>query len=218
MKKFLSKIALLVLVVLLPAVASAEDPSDDKLIGTVRIKSNLKLDVQARKEISAAAARIKKGKSGTVKLRGSFAAATTEDEYLSKSVFMAREVEQYMRTLLPARQKIYTMFSPVTNERKRDNVVEIFLYPHELKAADFEGFRLTTVEGKPSVQQISGSQAEPPAAAGQAPERPAAAGKSASRETVRPEPPPEDVNRAEELVRRAKERAANRAKRRDDAE
>jgi len=219
MKKYILRKILLVLIMLTPMLACADDPADDKLIGKVRIKSNLKLDAQARKEIASAAANIKKGKAGTVKLRGSFSSASTADEYLSKSVFMAREVEQYMKTLLPARQRIYIMFSPISDEKRNgENMVEIFLYPHELKAADFEGFRVNTVEGKPVVQQLSGSQAEPQDRVEQTPVQAADDGKSVSHGNTRPEQATEDVRRAEELVRRAKERAAKRAKRKDDAE
>ena len=222
MKKYLLRKIVLVLIILIPTLACAEEPADDKLIGKVRIKSNLKLDAQARKEIAAAAARIKKGKTGTVKLRGCYSAASTGDEYLSKSVFMAREVEQYMKTLLPERQKIYTMFSPFSDEKKNgENMVEIFLYPHELKPADFEGFRVNTVEGKPVVQQLSGTQAEPkaePKAHVEPSPGKAADAKSVRSGTVRAEQPTEDARRAEELVRRVKERAAKRAKRKDDAE
>ena len=219
MKKNILRKILLVLVILIPTLACADDPVDDKFIGKVRIKSNLKLDSQARKEIAAAAAKIKNGKTGTVKLRGSYTSASTADEYLSKSVFMAREVEQYMKTLLPARQRIYTMFTPFSDEKRNgENMVEIFLYPHELKAADFEGFRVNTVEGKPVIQQISGSQAGPQEHVEQTPVQAADDGKSVSYGNARPEQSSEDVRRAEELVRRVKERAANRAKRKDDAE
>lgn len=218
MKKYSLGKLLLFLLVLTPLLARAEDPVDDKLIGTVHIKSNMKLDAQARKEIATAAARIKKGKAGTVKLRGSYPAAATADEYLSKSVFMAREVEQYLKKLLPAKQQVFTMFSPFSDEsRQGENIVEIFLYPLELKAADFEGFRVNTVEGKPVIQQLSGDQAVPQVPVHQTAGQPADEGKAVRPVKVRPEPP-EDVNRAEELVRRAKERAANRAKRKDGAE
>lgn len=219
MIKFIRTVTLFALIILVPASAFADDPADDMIIGTVRLKPNLKLDAQARKEIAAAAAKIKKVKGGTVKLRGNYPAASTEEEFLSKSVFMAREVEQYMKNLLPAKQKIYIMFSPFSDEKKNGEcVVEIFLYPHELKAADFEGFRVNTVEGKPVVQQISGKQAEPQVPVEQVPVQAAGEGKSMSPAAAKPERPAEDARRAEELVRRAKERAAKRAKRKDDAE
>jgi len=219
MIKFIHKNIFLALIILLPVHSFADDPVDDRHIGKVHIKPNLKLDAQARKEIATAAARIKKAKVGTVKLRGNYSSAATADEYSSKSVFMAREVEQYIKTLLPAKQKIYTLISPFSEDKKSgESMVEIFLYPLELKAADFEGFRVNTVEGKPVVQQISGGQSEAQVPVEQTPEQAIDVGKSASPDTARPAQPTEDVRRAEELVRRAKERAAKRAKHKDDAE
>lgn len=225
MIKFICTYAFLAMIILVPLNGYAEEAVVDKLMGTVPIKPGFKLDTKARREIAAAAARIKRLGAGTVKLRGSYPPASTEDDYISRSVFIAREVEQYMKTLLPARLKIYTLFSPYSVDKKiGDAKVEIFFYPRELKAADFEGFRVNAAEeGKPVVRQISGGQAETQVetqvpAVEQAPVKTHDDGKTVQIPAARPVQPAEDARRAEELVRRAKARAAKRAKQKDAAE
>lgn len=229
MTKHMLRLILLLLALLLPLHALAE-PVDDKLMGTVRIKTNMKLDAQARKEIAAAATRIKKNKIGAVKVRGSYLAAKNADEYFSKSIFMARAVEQYLKTLLPPRQQIFTMTTQFTTGKQGgQNFVEILLYPHELEVDRVEGFKVNTLEssggtGTTSVQEEPATSSAP--AAETVPD--AAAGSSLSRpsddETIvttgRPAPaqPSEDAVRAEELVRRTKERAAERARRKNDGD
>jgi hypothetical protein len=229
MTKHMLRLILLLLALLLPLHALAE-PADDKLMGTVRIKANMKLDAQARKEIAAAATRIKKSKIGAVKLRGSFLAAKNADEYFSKSIFMAREVEQYLKTLLSPRQQIYTMTTQFTpGKRGGQNFVEILLYPHELAVDKVEGFNVNTLEstggsGTTAVQEAPAALSPPVAE----PVPEAAASGSLSKPvedettvtTGRPAPaqPAEDAARAEELVRRTKERAAERARRKNDGD
>ncbi len=219
MKKYTHWLLVSILLVLLPLHGFA-DQVEDTLVARVRLKANLKLDSQARKEITAAAAKIKKSKGGTVKLRGVYPSATSVDEYLSKSVFMAREVEQYLKTLLPPRQQIYTVtskFSP--GERGAQNVVEILLYPFELKPAESDEIRIKSLEsqgiGKAAVVPavVAPVKSEPEASS----TKPADAGKISSERTV-PAVATEDAKRAEELVNRAKRRAAERAKRKADTD
>jgi hypothetical protein len=228
MIKHMHRFILLLPVLLLPLLALAE-PADDKLMGTVRLKAAMKLDAQARKEIAAAAARIKKSKVGAVKLRGSYRTAKNADEYISKSIFMARAVEQYLKTLLPPRQQIFTMSSQFSPGGKGgQNVVEILLYPHELTDDTVEVFRVNTLEssggseaqptqGTPAVEKVPAAASVPDGGASDS-----SLSRQADEETTvttgRPAPDQsaEDAIRAEELVRRAKERAAEKARHRDD--
>jgi len=199
-----------VLFCLLSLQVHADEPTEDKLLGTVQIRTNMKLDAQARKEIAAAATKIKKAKPGTVKLRGSYAAAASPDEYLSKSVFIAREVAQYLKTLLPARQQIYTLFTPYSEEnRGGESFVEILLYPRVLSEGNVEIFNVNTI-GRQQIGQ------QPPAE--QTPVKTTEGGKGMPDGEARPEQVSEDARRAEELVRRAKERAVERAKRKNEAD
>jgi len=219
MIKILTPFLLPLLLCLLPLLVHADEPTEDKLIGTVQIRTNMKLDAQARKEIAAAAAKIKKAKPGTVKLRGSYAAAATPDEYLSKSVFIAREVAQYLKTLLPPKQQIYTLFSPYSEDNRGEmSVVEILFYPRVLSEGNVEIFNVNTIGRQPIGQQPPASLAVPQAPAEQTPETVKDGGRGVPGVGARPEQPSEDARRAEDLVRRAKERAAERAKRKNEAD
>jgi len=111
------------------------EPVADRLIGKVTIRNPAKLDGQARKEIAASAAKIKKIlPAGTIKLMGDVPSAESQDEYLARSVFIARNVETYLKTLISGRYQIFIMASK-HNAEKREGAdsVEIHLYPHELK-------------------------------------------------------------------------------------
>lgn len=218
MRKIVTPLLLAVLFCLFPLLVHADEPTEDKLIGTVQIRANMKLDAQARKEIAAAAAKIKKAKPGTVKLRGSYAAAATPDEYLSKSVFIAREVAQYLKTLLPSKQQIYTLFSPYSEENSEMSVVEILFYPRELSEGNVEIFNVNTIGRQQTGQQPPAGQAVPQAPAEQTPDTVKEGGKRGPDVGARPEQTHEDARRAEDLVRRAKERAAERARRKNEAD
>jgi len=219
MIKILISFLLPVLLCLVPLQVHADESTEDKLIGTVQIRTNMKLDAQARKEIAAAAAKIKKAKAGTVKLRGSYAAAATPDEYLSKSVFIAREVAQYLKTLLPPRQQIYTLFSPYSEDsRGGQSFVEILLYPRVLSEGNVEIFNVNTIGRQPIGQQTPAGPSVQQVPAEQIPEAAKEGVSGVPDVETRPEQPSEDARRAEDLVRRAKERAAERAKRKNQAD
>lgn len=219
MMTYMRRLILLSMVLFLPLHAFAE-PVVDKLMGTVHIRPNLKLDSQARKDIAAAAARIKKSKAGAVKLRGNYPAASSADDYLSKSVFMAREVERYLKTLLPPRQQIYIVSSQFSQGKKSgQSLVEIFLYPHELEAGDVKIIKGTTLDSRdapvaPAADAVSAPplKVEEPRDTTAGEEKRVTSGRPASVQPV------EDAARANELVRRAKERAAEKAKRKDDTD
>jgi hypothetical protein len=216
MNKSMQTIILTILVLVLPLHVVA-GPVEDRLMGKVHLRANMKLDPQARKEIAAAATKIKKSRVGAVKIRGHYAVASTPEEYLSKSVFMARTVEQHLKTLLPPRQQIYIVTSQYTPERKGEQYeVEIFLYPHELKADDVKVFKSNTLESREPVAQPVEATPVAPTSADQVREPAAPEGVRAP--AAQPVVDQEDAARANELVNRAKERAAERAKRRKDAE
>lgn len=111
------------------------EPVADRLIGRVTIRNPAKLDGQAKKEIAASAAKIKKIlPAGTIKLMGDVPSAESQDEYLSRSVFIARNVETYLKTLVSGRYQIFIMASKYSAEKRAAaDSVEIHLYPHELK-------------------------------------------------------------------------------------
>lgn len=226
-------------VAIMPAAAYAEQ-SGDVTIGTVVMRNTAKLDGKARAAVAAAAAKIKKKRAaGVIKVRGDFPGATSAEEYLTKSVFMAREVEHYLRTLLPAKFQVFVTASGYSGSSKSgDNAVAIILYPHQLRLEEMESLRFVSTQANP-VQTAPGKEpvTETDTAAG--PET-VAAPEMLPETTLLPEPAgggmlsvagdeagsadivtkkerdrrdAEDALAAEELVRKAKARAAERAKR-----
>jgi len=213
-------IYILLFFLIVPFTAAISAPLDDKLMGSVHIRANMKLDSQARKEISNIAAKIKKSRiKGAVKLRGDCPAAGNADEYLTKSVFMAREVEQYLKSLLPPRQQIYLMTNNFSEDRRvGPNVVELFLYPKELLAVEeLQDLRVDSSQTLDIPQQIQPvpetdiRQATEPAV--RTPQVVDGNTTVVTTERVKSEQPSEDAALANELVNRVKARAAQRAKR-----
>ncbi len=213
----------LVVAALFSTTASAA-AATDTFIGKVQIHNTARLDSQAKKEIAAIAAKIKKIiKSGTVKLVGDMPSAGTPDDYLTKSFFLAKSVEYHLKTLLSNR---YQIFLTASNYREiksgEKNYVSVYLYPFELKA---EGLNFI------SSQLKSESPAEDPTAISTLPTSKApddsllstplrvdtdTTGIKSKKERVIIET--EDPLKANELVNKAKARAAEKAKRRESQE
>lgn len=212
--KTMKILILLMALLFVPLTASAEQ-DDERLMGKVHLRAGLKLDAAARREIAAAAARIKKSRTGTVKLKGVYGNAKSADEYLTKSVFMAREVERHLKTLLPPKQQIYAVTSQFApGETVSRNVVEIYLYPYELKPAEVESLKVTSSDSRDIV--IKEEKAAPPVEDERdkgVSSSPAAVDSPVTYRQSAPQRVEEDARRAEELVNKAKERAAERARR-----
>lgn len=245
MTKNIINYSIVAFLALLPFLAHAQ--SDDLLLGKVNLKNTIRIDNQAKKELSAIAAKIKKiRKPGAVKIRGDYPAALNADEYLEKSVFMAHEVEQHLKKLLPAKQQIYILTSQFQGEKRSgQNQVELFFYPNELTQGDIKTFRSTDIQltGMPpqdsaEPEQISSPERPSPPEkvsvpkqvstpekvvipAVKEPARPmedAAAPRVIETGVKKPAQQVEDADLANELVNKAKAKAAERAKRRNSAE
>ncbi len=206
---------LLMALMFVPLHASAEQ-EEDRLMGKVSLKAGLKLDASARREIAAAAGRIKKSPAGTVKLKGIYGAARSADEYLTKSVFMAREVERHLKTMLPPKQQIYAVTSQFApGEKVSRNVVEIYFYPYELKPAEVESLKVTSTDSRDIVvkeeKMVTPVEVESDKGVSSSP---AAVDIPVTYRQSAPQKVEEDARKAEELVNRVKERAAERARRR----
>jgi hypothetical protein len=212
------------------------EPSAEILIGKVQIRNAAKLDGQAKKELAALAAKIKKQlKRGTVKLIGDASSASSPDDYLTKSFLLAKGVEGYLKTLLPNKYQIF-LAAPrySTDKRGEKNSVSVFLYPYELKA---EGLRYISsqlrvettgespdpVPDEPVEDPTATSILEPepvlPAdSALSSPERPEYQGSRNKSKKERERVETEDVIQANDLVNKAKARAAEKAKRQERQE
>lgn len=219
------KYFILAALVILPVIAGAEE---DVVLGRVNLRNGIRVDNQAKKEIASIAAKIKKiRKPGAVKIRGDFPSALNADEYMEKSVFMAREVEDHLKKLLPLKQQIFILTSKFTGEKRGgQNLVELFFYPNELVQGDIKTFRSTDIQSTdlqpkeaeqeeqiPSVEQVVQPVLREPVKSEEA-----VAPRVIETGTKKQIQQEEDPDLANELVNKAKARAAERAKRRNSAE
>jgi len=197
------------------------EPVPDRFIGKVNILDPAKLDAKAKKELASLAAKIKKSlQKGTVKLKGDVPAAESEDEYIYKSVFMARTVETYLKPLLAGRYQVFITASKFSGEKRAgQNSVEINLYPHEL-VVEVNGF--TSAHVKPQDKPIEGEPVseKPTRPVYQLPESGLLSRPADDHESVettskkeRSKQVTENPALANELVIRAKARAAEKARR-----
>jgi len=227
--KLTVSILILLLIAAAASFAHAEQPAD-LMLGKVRMGNIEKLDGKARADVAAVAAKIKKQRlSGVVKVRGDFPGAETAEEYLSNSVFMAREVEKYLSTLLSAKFQVFVTASAYSGaNRSGENSVEIFLYPYQLRLEEMESLRYVSTKPRiPAVEPVQETAVE--AIQPLQPVKPAETTVSGGllsapladtdyRDTdskkARDSRISEDAARANELVKKAKARAAAKAKRR----
>lgn len=198
------------------------EPVPDLLIGKIILRNSTKLDAQAKKDLAAFAMKIKRMKSsGTVKITGNISMAQSQDDYAAKSVFMAQLAETYLKTVLSANYQTFITASKYTDGMKPgQNSVEIQLYPHELKV---EGpgyistittsgeikkqFETRTAQPAPKVPDV------PPAASSLTPPASDSEQVEVSSRKERLTTENEDPVLANELVNKAKARAAQKAKR-----
>jgi len=227
--KLTISILILLLIAAAASFAHAEQPAD-VMLGKVRMGSIEKLDSKARADVAAVAAKIKRQRlSGVVKVRGDFPGAESAEEYLVNSVFMAREVEKYLGTLLSAKFQVFVTASAYSGaSRSGENSVEIFLYPYQLRLEEMESLRYVSTKPRvpaaepvpePSGEPIQPVQAVKPAETAvnggllSAPLADADYHDTDSKK-ARESRITEDAARAKELVKKVKARAAERAKRR----
>lgn len=197
------------------------EPVPDRLIGTVTLRNTTKLDTKAKQEIANIVARIKKNRPGVIKVIGDFPAAQSQDEYIEKSVFMAKAVEEQLTSLLAGKFQVFVT-ATLRGEKKRvgQNSVAIRLYPHELIVMEEGSTSLQALSrDMPSTSEPVSEQAPPPAALQTTQPcllTPPPVEDGEIVVTSRKEPPikkdVEDHVFANELVNRAKARAAARAK------
>ena len=213
------------------AAPAYSEPVADQLLGRVTIRNQAKLDGQAKKELAAIAAKLKKLRAGgALKVMGDVPAAESQDEYLSRSVFIARNVESYLKTLLSGRYQIYITASTYSAEKRTGlDSVEIHLYPHELmvEGAGFISSQVTS-EKVPKERGPVQPASLPPSDAAPLAQSPAYDGLltplpideenaevTSKKERLRVEA--ENPSLANDLVIRAKARAAEKMKRLEQA-
>jgi len=198
----------------------------DRLMGKVNILNPAKLDSKAKKELTAIAAKIKKSlQRGTVKLKGDVPSAESEDDYIIKSAFMARNVEIYLKPLLAGKYQVFITASKFSGEKRGgQNSVEINLYPHELMV-EVEGFTAAHVTSQDKPAEGEPVYEKPAQPVFQQPESGLLSLPADDYEPVEARSKKEKTKQvtenpalANELVNRAKARAAEKTRRLQQAE
>jgi len=198
----------------------------DRLMGKVNILNPAKLDAKAKKELTAIAAKIKKSlQRGTVKLKGDVPSAESEDDYIIKSAFMARNVEIYLKPLLAGKYQVFITASKFSGEKRGgQNSVEINLYPHELMV-EVEGFTAAHVTSQDKPAESEPVYERPAQPVFQQPESGLLSLPADDYEPVEARSKKEKTKQvtenpalANELVNRAKARAAEKTRRLQQAE
>jgi len=221
--KLIKLFSLLAMLFLSAANIHAE-PAPEQLIGKITVAKSNSMDAKARKELALIVQKIKKlRKSGSVRVVGTVSAATSQDDFITKSVFIARNAETHLRKLLPQSFQTYVTAAKFEgpNSTARTEVA-VYLYPHELRP---EGAKFISTD-MDHTQSLS-----TPDAAQQTMEK-SLRGKSPSpsqggflsqpqdedhsqqniNSSNRIQVETEDAAKAEELVNKAKARAAKKAK------
>jgi len=214
----------IILMVLLISAPASSGPLPDRFMGKVTMPNQAKLDVQTKRKLAAIAEKINKSRQkGVVKLKGDVPSAESADEYSTKAAFLARNVEAHLKPLLLKKYQIYITASKFSGEKRAgQNSVEITLYPHELVTGYGSVPAVTVAPSEPPPAEhtpLPGQTAQPvsrqPVQSGlltppQDWDTPGEVTSKKERITREPEENPELAN---ELVRRAKARAAEKAKR-----
>jgi len=203
------------------------EPVPDRIIGRINILNPARLDAKNRKDLTAIAVKIKTSlEKGIVKLKGDVPAADSENEYILKSTFMARNVEVYLKPLLAGKYQIFITVPKYGGEKRSGhNSVEINLYPHELmvEADGFTATQMTAQELPPESEPVHDKPTQPvyqqPEQSGlltPPPDDDEPVAVTSRKERVKQEV--ENATLANELVIRAKARAAEKMRRLQQAE
>ena len=195
-------------------VVAFAQPAEEKLIGQISIKKN-SFDSKSKNSLTAIAGKIKKlRKSGAVRIVGNSSDRSSQDAFITSSIFIARNCENHLRTILPKSFQIHVSASKYEEKDSGGiSTVTIFLYPYELKAqgARFVSSELTK-EDNPTLNATNSAVTEKVNDNSQPAQIQNETSPQSifSKEELRVQE--EDPKLADELVIRAKERAMKRAK------
>lgn len=111
------------------------EPAPEQLVGRITAVKSSSIDAKARKELAVIAQKIKKlRKSGSVRIVGTVPAASSQDDFITKSVFVARNAETHLRKLLPQAFQIYVTAAKFESlNAGTQTEVAVYLYPYELR-------------------------------------------------------------------------------------
>lgn len=199
-------------------------PVSETLIGKMTVSKNNTIDAKSRSELAIIAKKIKKlRKSGSVRIVGTAPTASSQDDFISKSVFVARNAESHLRKLLPQSFQTYVTVAKFENlDPDGKTAVAVYLYPHELRP---EGARFVSTDIDNTMPSSTSDSAQHPienalqGASSQTTESGLLSqqqhddgdqNRKNTRDRIQVET--EDAAKAEELVNKAKARAAKKAR------
>lgn len=218
---------------------AAPDFSKSELIGTVQLKNAGRIDAVAKNSLNSLAEKIvNKGENGIVIVSGVVPSAKKQGDFLVKSAFLARGAAEIISAKLPSGYYAFINVSKFDKKKRSGaSYIEIRFYPYEVVSSgevltlkewigqhDEENMH-PAVKSVPSASVISvnpdkdsslGSPATPIAVPGTLPERSLSSERavvpSSSVNGSRKAETAENPELANELVLKAKARAAKRAK------
>jgi hypothetical protein len=195
----------------------------EQLVGRITVAKGGTIDAKARKELTLIAQKIKKlRKSGSVRIVGTPMAASQED-FITKSIFVAHNTEIHLRKLLPQSFQIYVTADKYVTANSSDKTeVAVYLYPHELRPegakfistdidqAQTQSAPETALQGVGQSLPVKGSIPPEGGFLSQPQDDGDYQTNRSSNKRIQVET--EDAAKAEELVNKAKARAAKKAK------
>lgn len=221
--KLIKLFSLLAMLFLAPEIIHAE-PAQEQLIGKITVAKSGSIDAKARKELALFVQKIKKlRKSGSVRIVGNVSAVASQDDFITQSIFLARNAESHLRKLLPQSFQTYITTAKFEGLNSGGNTeVAVYLYPHELRPEGAK-FISTDIDQAPSLSAPDTNQQTTETTL---PVRPSPSPQGglltqpqydddsqsnrSSKKRIQVET--EDAAKAEELVNKAKAKAAKRAK------
>jgi hypothetical protein len=222
---FLSTLLPLILAIVLLSVitTSAETRNTSQIVGQIIIKTSaLSLDRQSRKELEQILNKLKKlPGNNTIKIQGNYGAAKSQEEYFTNSLFMAKEVEEYLHDALGSNHEILVAAGDFKQQKgtQAQNTVSIFLLPLKFLVQKIDHERLPAqLHDQRPVQEkeVAAVNEEEPAVKlvpkEKSPEQLAAEKMAEELRLAEERQLVEDTGKADELVAKEKLRAAEREK------
>jgi hypothetical protein len=215
---------LILAIVLLSVITTrAEARNTPQIVGQINIKTtSLNLDRQARKELEQILNKLKKlPGNNTIKIQGNYGAAKSQDEYFTNSLFMSKEVEEYLHDALDSKHEILVAAGDFKQQKsaQAQNTVTIFLLPLKflVQKIDHERLPAHLHEDRPlqenEVAVVSeAEQTVKPLPKEKSPEELAAEKMAEELRLTEERQLVEDTSKADELVAKEKLRAAEREK------
>jgi hypothetical protein len=124
----------------------ADAQNTAQIVGQIQIKtSSLNLDRQSRKELERILSKLKRlPEKNIIKIQGHYGVAKTQEEYFTNSLFMSKEVEEYLNDALGSKHEVLVAAGEFKQQKgaPATNTVTVFLLPLKLLVQKIDHERL----------------------------------------------------------------------------